>query len=326
VEHPGAVSVLDDGVAEGGAAFLVMDLLVGETLGQRLAREGALPAAEVVRVAHAVLDVLAAAHAKGIVHRDIKPENVFVESGGGARLLDFGIARVRELTRERGGTEAGAILGTPSFMSPEQARGRWEEVDARSDLWALGATMYTLLTGEPIRSAKTLNEELLAAMTTPVPPIRRRVPSLASGLARVVDTALAFDRDARFPTAERMQRALADVATAKPAPRGRHALAAGSAVLVVALGAVAAARTVSTHHAPADAARRRAPNALHELAASDAEAITAPDLAPPQRRAPARAAPVTPTAEAQAPALPSSVPSAATSVAVPARPFMDRRR
>jgi len=150
VGHPGAVSVLDDGVAEGGSAFLVMDLLDGETLGQRLARERKLPADEVRRVTDAILDVLGAAHGKGIVHRDIKPENVFVETAGGVRLLDFGIARVLELTRERGGTEAGAILGTPSFMPPEQARGRWDEVDARSDLWAVGATMYTLLTGEPV--------------------------------------------------------------------------------------------------------------------------------------------------------------------------------
>jgi eukaryotic-like serine/threonine-protein kinase len=220
VGHPGAVSVLDDGVAEGGSAFLVMELLDGETLGQRLARERALSGDEVRRIAGAILEVLGAAHAKGIVHRDIKPENVFLEKAGGVRLLDFGIARVLELTRERGGTEAGAILGTPSFMPPEQARGRWDEVDARSDLWAVGATMYTLLTGHPVRSAKTLNEELLAAMTAPVPPIRRRLPDLDPPLARAVDKALSLER--------RASRARTRCAARWRSARRRRARAGGS--------------------------------------------------------------------------------------------------
>src|SRR5690606_2728497 len=116
-------------------------------LEERLTREGPLPPREVLGYMDQVLDAVATAHAKGIVHRDLKPDNMLLSHDGKVKLLDFGIARVRELTTDPTRTLTEGLMGTPAFMPPEQARGNWAEVDQKSDLWALGATMFTLLTG-----------------------------------------------------------------------------------------------------------------------------------------------------------------------------------
>jgi serine/threonine-protein kinase len=208
VDHEGAVSVLDDDVADDGTAFLVMELLDGESLDARAIRAGGrMPIDEVLAIAERVLDVLAAAHDKGIVHRDVKPENVFLTRAGDVKVLDFGIARVRELPARSGATH-GSSLGTPSFMPPEQARGRWDEVDARSDVWALGATMFTLLTGQVVHEAATTNEVLLAAMTKAAPPVCSLAPSTPEAAAAAVDIALAFAPADRWPDARAMKEAV----------------------------------------------------------------------------------------------------------------------
>ena len=166
VGHEGAVRVTDDDVAEDGSAFLVMELLDGETLEDRRIRSGGqLGEDEVLSVADQLLDVLVAAHAKGVIHRDIKPDNIFLTRSGQVKVLDFGIARLREVTSKSTATVSGATMGTPAFMSPEQARGLWDEVDGRSDLWAVGATMFNLLTGRVVHDGRTTNEQLLHAMT-----------------------------------------------------------------------------------------------------------------------------------------------------------------
>lgn len=210
VGHTGAVSVIDDDVAEDGSAFLVMDLLEGETLETRLNRRGKLWPGEVLPIIYALLDVLAAAHEKGIVHRDIKPDNVFVTSEGKVKLLDFGIARMIQPGRPRT-TQSGATMGTPAFMPPEQARGRWDQLDGRTDLWAVGATMFIQLTGRQVRQAETPNEELLLAMTTPAPSLREYAPDLPPLLIELVDRALAFEQDERWPNARAMQAAVRTV-------------------------------------------------------------------------------------------------------------------
>jgi serine/threonine-protein kinase len=208
LEHPGSVAVLDDDVTEDGAAFLVMELLEGETLEDRRERSGTLPVHEVLSLADRLLDVLAAAHQKGIVHRDIKPENVFLTREGTVKVLDFGIARMRELQSARlTQTSAGAI-GTPAFMPPEQARGRWDDVGPQSDIWAVGATMFTLLAGRLVHHAETVNELMLAAMTKPAPPLASMVPGIPGAVAHLVDRALAYDIKARWPDARTMQLAL----------------------------------------------------------------------------------------------------------------------
>jgi eukaryotic-like serine/threonine-protein kinase len=209
VDHGGVVRVIDDDEAEDGSLFLVMELLDGESLDARAARGGgALPADEVLAIADQVLDVLDAAQEKGIVHRDLKPENVFLTRDGTVKVLDFGIARLRELSSGSGATQVGTIMGTPTYMPPEQARGLWKDVDARSDIWAIGATMFALLTGEPVHSGRTPNEILLAAMSHRAPPVRDRRPGISDATAQVVDRALAFEKEARWPRARTMQDAV----------------------------------------------------------------------------------------------------------------------
>jgi hypothetical protein len=209
LEHPGTVQVLDDDVAEDGSAFLVMELLLGESLEDRRERLGGrLPALELLRIAERVLDVLAVAHEKGVVHRDLKPDNVFLCDDGAVKLLDFGIARVREPAQKHQTLTSAGAMGTPGYMPPEQARGRWDDVGPRSDLWALGATLFTGLTGRLVHHAETPNELLLAAMTQQAPKLASLVPSIAPEIAALVDRALAREPEARWPDARAMLAAL----------------------------------------------------------------------------------------------------------------------
>ncbi len=234
VAHPGAVGVLDDDVTEDGLVFFVMDLLDGESLEKRLEREGPLATADVLAIASNLLDVLAAAHAKGIVHRDIKPENIYLLHDGGQRLLDFGIARLHEQTATKNATQTGAAMGTPAYMPPEQARGRWEMVDARSDLWAVGATMFTLLTGRCVHDGATINETLLLAMAAPAPALASVWPEVPKSLAAQVDRALATEMNDRWPDAVTMRAAVLETRAAlaslpampaRPAPATKPTLA-----------------------------------------------------------------------------------------------------
>jgi eukaryotic-like serine/threonine-protein kinase len=205
----GAVAVDYDDVSDEGLAFLVMELLDGETIEQRWQRKDRLLSPhEALSVADQLLDTLAAAHAQGIVHRDLKPGNMFLTRDGTVKVLDFGIARVRELSSPLNTTLAGSAIGTPAFMAPEQARGRWEDVDGRSDLWAVGATLYTLLTGKFVHSGDTASETLALAVTRPARSIAERRPDLHPSLIRFVDKALSYDKAARFPDAATMQHAL----------------------------------------------------------------------------------------------------------------------
>lgn len=209
LDHPGVVPVTDDDVSEDGCFFLVMPLLVGETVRARAERLGGrLPIAEVLSIAHAVLDVLAQAHARKIVHRDIKPENLFVTQNGEVRVLDFGIAKFFETVESETATRSGRALGTPAFMAPEQALGRRREVDARSDIWGVGATMFTLLSGRLVHVAESGSETLVLAATRPPQHLKEVVPEIETELGRVVDVALAFARTDRWATAAAMGEAL----------------------------------------------------------------------------------------------------------------------
>jgi serine/threonine protein kinase len=213
IQHDGAVSVLDDDLAPDGSAFIVMEMLEGETVEQRWERSGQrLPVADVLWIADQLLDVLIAAHAKSVVHRDIKPENLFVTKSGALKVLDFGIAKVFEQRKARQSTtRAGMVMGTPAFMAPEQALAHWDEVDARTDLWAVGATMFMLLSGRHVHEAETSQEQLILSATAPAPSLATVAPAVPRQVVTIVDRALAFERTGRWHDAATMQAAVRQV-------------------------------------------------------------------------------------------------------------------
>ena len=180
MEHRGAVQVLDDDIIkEGpdeGTAYLVMEILEGESLEERLDRGPQLTEIELLVILDDVLAVLEAAHAHGVVHRDLKPANLFLNkdpSGHRVKVLDFGLARLAEA---RSGTSAGLALGTPSFMAPEQASGRQDEIDARSDLFAVGATAFMILANRGVHEG-----------TLPAPKLRDVAPMVSEPVAKIID-------------------------------------------------------------------------------------------------------------------------------------------
>jgi serine/threonine-protein kinase len=209
LDHPGAVAILDDDIAEDGSPYLVMELLDGESLSAMLDRTGGkIPVSEVLAIAGQVLGVLQVAHKAGIVHRDLKPANIFVTRGGHAKLLDFGLARVRDGTLSLIPTAQGIVLGTAGYMPPEQARGKSDMVDARSDLFSLGAVMFRALTGRRVHEKKTAFDTTMASMTDRAPSLASIMPSARPRLVTAVDRALAFEREGRWQTAAEMFEAL----------------------------------------------------------------------------------------------------------------------
>jgi eukaryotic-like serine/threonine-protein kinase len=213
VDHPAIVRALDDDVAEDGTPFLVMELLEGKALDAVASeRGGRLPAIEVLSIMREVLDALAAAHDRGIVHRDIKPENIFITTDGRVKVLDFGIAHLPQGTGPRSRkTESGLVMGTPSFMSPEQARARWDLVGPASDVWAVGATMFTLLSGEFVHVEETVPELLAATFSKPARSLRELMPKTPPDVIALVDRALELRTDDRWRSAREMHQALLKV-------------------------------------------------------------------------------------------------------------------
>jgi len=211
--HPGVVAALDAGETDDGTPYLVLELLEGRSLEGILAVRRRIGAAEVAWVGAAVCEALAAAHRRGIIHRDIKPSNVFVARDEQGRevvkVFDFGVARVPAEKNKL--TQDGALLGTPEYMAPEQLLAR--EVDGRTDLYAVGVTLYECLAGV-VPFEGNFGEVLLKASTEAVPPLHKRVPELTPEFAAVVERALAREPDARFPDALAFAQALRKAAPA----------------------------------------------------------------------------------------------------------------
>ena len=209
IGHPGIVRAIDDDVTEDGCPFLVMELLEGETLEERRRRKGGrLPSAWVLPVADTLLEILAAAHAREVVHRDLKPDNVFVTKSGEVKVLDFGVARWNDGQASSDMTAVGMVLGTPAYMPPEQALGRREDVDAQSDIWAVGATLFVVLSGESVHVGGDARAKLIATARTAARPLREAAPEVPRAVAAVIDRALAFHKSERWPDADAMREAL----------------------------------------------------------------------------------------------------------------------
>ena len=203
-KHAGAVDVRDIDVAEDGTPFLVMELLEGESLATLARKEGGIELGALLRWVDELLDVLAAAHAQGIIHRDIKPDNLFIQNDGRLKVLDFGIARVRAGVPIKMRTRVGATLGTATYMPPEQIKGA--EIDARADLFAVGATMFRLIAKRRIHEAESEPEMLVKMASTPAPSLSSVAPDAPRDVGLVVDRALMFEREQRYPDALTMQR------------------------------------------------------------------------------------------------------------------------
>lgn len=184
LEHPNIVGVTDAGTSSSGVPFYVMERLEGETLAARLKRDGRLHPAEAARIAAEILEGLTAAHEIGIVHRDVKPPNIFLQRDGSVKLLDFGIAKVHSSAMNI--TGRGVAVGTPRYMSPEQARG--DRVDGRADLYAVGLILFEVLAGSgPFDRAGDGNDLLLAHLTRTPP----QVSQLAGWVPMILDSLVA---------------------------------------------------------------------------------------------------------------------------------------
>ncbi|MCC6903624.1 MAG: protein kinase [Polyangiaceae bacterium] len=203
IGHPGIVRVLDH--ADGSDVFLVLELLEGEPMGARMQRTDQFTVRDLLGHADQILSALGAAHAAGVVHRDIKPDNVFVLTTGQIKILDFGIARVIDDVPSEFKTRTGLALGTIPYMAPEQALGRRGKVDGRTDLFALGALMFRALAGRRIHEAPSEAELLVAMATMAAPRLAEVAPGAPPAVCAIVDRALAFSQEARYPDAATMQ-------------------------------------------------------------------------------------------------------------------------
>jgi len=215
LNHPAAVKVMDDDTDEtDGTVFLVMDLLEGMTLSQARRKRKKFPPVEACRMLEPVLECLGNAHALGIIHRDIKPENLFLTKDNVVRVLDFGIARVSDSSNVSA-TRTGMVVGSPAYMSPEQALGKMNSVGPQTDVYAVGATLFALIAGATPHAGESTQEMIVMVATQSARPILSVAPDVPAPIARVIDRALAYDRDKRFPDArvmlEEMRAALAEV-------------------------------------------------------------------------------------------------------------------
>jgi serine/threonine-protein kinase len=353
VSHPNVVQVLDMGLTEDGVSYLVMELLEGRTLKDELRARGALDPAQTLAILLPLLGAMAVAHDRGIVHRDLKPANIFLCADASGRLLpkvlDFGIAKVIE---ESGITRTGVVLGTPSYLSPEQAAGE-PDVGPAADVWAFGVIAFECLSGQLPFTAARSDAVMQRIVNEDAPPLGPLVPGLGSAFAAAIDRALRRDRRARYPDARSFARALALTAQtdgiALPSDPDPLGLPEWSAWRSTGAGEwTSTGQLAATPHEPGRKRRRpRASLLLAALAAlgvgfaayaarelwsgDEHEASAAPELAPagvagPPHAQPAPAAPAaSPTVEpTQSSATPA--PSSASDPAAPATPVAPHSR
>jgi serine/threonine protein kinase len=329
IDHPSVISVFE--VSEmGDEVYIAMELVRGRTLAERLHQGGTLPVPELIELFRAVCSALGVAHAKGLVHRDLKPENIMLDDHGRVRVLDFGLAKPTPLdgvesSTSANVTEEGRIIGTPGYMSPEQASGR--AVDARSDVFSLGVVLYEMATGVPPFAGATRVETLVSIMRDEPPPVVRRNPRVPPALSRAIERCLQKDPKRRFADASELG---AELSRVGPSERSRSAARAAMAVgaaAVVAAGGWALHSVTRAPESPSVPARTIAVASPKpppvQLAAR--QAASAPNPVPPTLAA---SAPVESAARADArprrsvARRPQPIPSA-RDLARPAEPLGD---
>jgi len=316
IGHEHIVDVTDFGTTVDGRSFVVMEFLDGESLAELAMREAPLPIERSVGIARQVASALGAAHAKGIFHRDVKPENIYLVKRGDVdfvKVVDFGISKAVKPAGDEGGegyrlTHTGLLLGTPLYMSPEQARGE-EDLDHRCDIWALGVLLYECLTGEvPFRANNYLGIISQVLTHEPTPPSKLRPELGISGAVEaVVMRAMEKDRSRRYQT-------MADV------ERDLERLLAGDQNVGFVPRAAGAG-------APKNTAPRRWPLLVAGGVALAAGAAIALDLGLPSKQPPAPPPAVTPAPVVQPPAPPPvAAPPPAAAAAPPVSPAAPVRK
>ncbi|NUQ79697.1 MAG: serine/threonine protein kinase, partial [Polyangiaceae bacterium] len=218
--------VLDLGILDDGTRYLVMEYLEGETLGSRIKRSGRMGPLMTIPIMAQVLDALGAAHAAGIIHRDLKPDNIFILPVKGGvpdfvKILDFGVSKFAQNSDEMNMTRAGAVVGTPYYMSPEQARGT-SQIDARSDIYALGVLLYQATTGQVPFQAQTFNELLFKIVLEPAPPPQQYAPDLDPEFSAIIQRAMAREPAHRFQSCAEFKDALLGWMAARVGPSAMH--------------------------------------------------------------------------------------------------------
>jgi eukaryotic-like serine/threonine-protein kinase len=294
------VQVYDDGETSEGNPYIVLEYLDGETLEQRQDREHDIPLTDAVRIVAHVGRALARAHAQGIVHRDLKPANIFLvkseddEVGWIAKVLDFGIAKL-DSQGEKGTTQAGTVLGTPLFMSPEQVRGA-SSVDHRADLYSLGMCLFHMLTGDYAYYSPNYSDILIGVCTLPLPLLREKSPWVPDTIEQWFQRACAKEPLERFQSADEMIEALQAAAGGmalskhKSFPEGRIApetlvgYATPAMATIVDAGPASLARTQHAIGAPSLAVSPSAPIAI--AVGSTGRSDTGADWKPPRKGVP----------------------------------------
>lgn len=264
-EH--AVKVFDSGVVGEGIPYMVMELLEGNDLGQELARQGPLPVAIGAHYLLQAIDAIAEAHAMGVVHRDLKPGNLFLARGADGtraiKVLDFGISKSVAPSSDIVLTRTASMIGSPLYMSPEQMRSA-RDVDARSDIWSLGAILYELVSGEPPFPADSIPELCVAVMNDSLRPISRLVPAAPRSLDTLLARCLNRNLAERFASAADLADALVEFAPAsrRYAERARRLLSTPSvrATMLPETQAVSYASDYPTRLASTASVAERAPS------------------------------------------------------------------